>query len=111
MKYPYRVIKNNILYRAGEDVPEDNEVKKEEPETVSTDDAINAEIEKKSAEVLADFDAEVEAEKAEHNYTRTEINRMNTASLHELAKTLEIEGEADKSGAQLKADIIEKLGL
>lgn len=109
MKYPYRVIKNNILYRAGEEVPEDNEVTTAKPEVAPVAPE-NAET-TQQADEDAENNASDEPEEGKHEYTRTEINRMNTASLHELAKTFNIEGEADKSGAQLKADIIEKLGL
>lgn len=44
-------------------------------------------------------------------YTKTEINRMSTAELKELAKEKGIENAEDITGGELKQILIEKLGL
>ena len=50
-------------------------------------------------------------ETAEVTYTKTEINRMSTAELKELATSKGIEGAKDMTGADLKKVLIEKFGL
>ena len=112
MKFPYRVQINRDIYPANTEIPDEllggtsKDAKTtetvDEPKDVDKVDDVKAEMPESNAE---------ESDKEEHNYTRTEVNRMTTASLHELAKELGIEGEADKSGAQLKVDIINQLGL
>ena len=104
MKFPYKVYKDGILYLAGQDVPEDNKVVEEKE--VEVEPEVQEEVEEQAEE--AEQNEEV---KEEHTRTRTDVNRMNTVSLHELAKEVGIEDEENKSGAQLKAEIIEKLGL
>lgn len=56
---------------------------------------------------------EVEENSAENQkkYTKTEINRLSTADLRELAKKYGIEDVENTSGANLKKILIEKLGL
>lgn len=44
-------------------------------------------------------------------YTKTEINRMPTAELQSLAAQNGIKNAAEMSGVDLKAILIEKLGL
>ena len=44
-------------------------------------------------------------------YTKTEINRMPTAELQSLAAQKGIENATEMSGVDLKAILIEKLGL
>ena len=44
-------------------------------------------------------------------YTKTEINRMPTSELQSLAAQNGIENAAEMSGVDLKAILIEKLGL
>lgn len=44
-------------------------------------------------------------------YTKTEINRMPTAELQSLAEQNGIENATEMSGVDLKAILIEKLGL
>ncbi len=44
-------------------------------------------------------------------YTKTEINRMPTAELQNLAAQNGIENAAEMSGVDLKTILIEKLGL
>ena len=84
MEYPYIVNKNGVWYPAGEDVPEDIS-------HVTTDNL---------------------TEKLVHNgRTKTEINRMSTAELQELALENNIEGANEMTGAELKKVLIEKFGL
>ena len=54
------------------------------------------------------------AEKKEDNkrkYSKSEISRMKTDELKALAPTLGIEVTEESTGAKLKEEIIEKLGL
>ena len=84
MKYPYIVNKNGVWYPAGADVPEDTS-------TITTDNL---------------------TEKLVHNgHTKTEINRMSTAELQELALENDIDGADEMTGAELKKVLIEKFGL
>jgi transcription initiation factor TFIIIB Brf1 subunit/transcription initiation factor TFIIB len=45
------------------------------------------------------------------NHSKTEINRMTTAELHELAKSLNVANEAEMSGANLKEYFINTYNL
>ena len=84
MKYPYIVNKNGVWYPAGADVPEDTS-------PIATDNL---------------------TEKIVHNeHTKTEINRMSTAELQELALENDIDGAEQMTGAELKKILIEKFGL
>lgn len=89
-----------------------------EPDADGSDDGANVptpdndeENEDDESRLLKNEESENDEQKQEHNYTKTDVNRMLTTDLHTLAKELGIEGEADKSGAQLKVEIINKLGL
>ena len=56
----------------------------------------------------------VSFEKSEENnkqYTKTEINRMSTAELRNVAKDNKIDNANEFSGAELKKVLIEKFGL
>ena len=84
MKYPYIVNKNGVWYPSGADVPEDIS-------PITTDNL---------------------TEKLVRNeHTKTEINRMSTAELQELALENGIEGANEMTGAELKKVLIEKFGL
>ena len=84
MKYPYIVNKNGVWYPSGADVPEDTS-------PITTDNL---------------------TEKLVHNgHTKTEINRMSTAELQELARENGIDGADEMTGAELKKVLIEKFGL
>ena len=84
MIYPYIVNKNGVWYPAGTDVPEDIS-------PITTDNL---------------------TEKLVRNeHTKTEINRMSTAELQELALENNIEGANEMTGAELKKVLIEKFGL
>ena len=84
MIYPYIVNKNGVWYPAGADVPED----------------ISPITKDNSTEKLV-----------RNEHTKTEINRMSTAELQELALENDIEGANEMTGAELKKVLIEKFGL
>ena len=50
-------------------------------------------------------------EKAEVSYTKTDINRMSTSELRDLAKNNGVANAADITGAELKKILIEMLNL
>lgn len=50
-------------------------------------------------------------EKAEHNYTKTEISRMSTEELQALAAQVGIENAYETSGNKLKGILAEHFGL
>ena len=50
-------------------------------------------------------------ENEQNQYTKTEINRMSTAELQELALENSIDGADSMTGADLKKVLIEKFGL
>ena len=84
MKYPYIVNKNGVWYPSGADVPEDTS-------TITTDNL---------------------TEKLVNNgHTKTEINRMSTAELQELALENNVDCADEMTGAELKKVLIEKFGL
>ena len=84
MKYPYIVNKNGVWYPSGADVPEDIS-------PVTTDNL---------------------TEKLVHNgRTKTEINRMSTAELQELALENNVDCADEMTGTELKKVLIEKFGL
>ena len=97
-KYPYIVNKNGKWYPAGTEVPEGTKPVKNKKVTETAKD---------------DFSQYMNApvESAEATYTKTEINRMSTAELKELATSKGIEGAEDMTGADLKKVLIEKFGL
>ena len=54
---------------------------------------------------------EIKEESAEVKYTKTEINRMPTAELKEVAKLNGVEDADDMTGGELKKVLIDKFGL
>ena len=54
---------------------------------------------------------EIKEESAEVKYTKTEINRMSTAKLKEVAKLNGVEDADDMTGGELKKVLIDKFGL
>ena len=50
-------------------------------------------------------------EAKQNQHTKTEINRMSTAELQELALENDIDGAEQMTGAELKKVLIEKFGL
>lgn len=62
--------------------------------------------------VLADNPEDTESkEEKQKKYSRSEITRMSTADLKELAKSLGMEVTEESTGKALKEQILEKLGL
>ena len=55
--------------------------------------------------------AKPQAEAKQNQYTKTEINRMSTAELQELALENGVDGSDEMTGAELKKVLIEKFGL
>ena len=55
--------------------------------------------------------AKPQEEAKQNQYTKTEINRMSTAELQELALENNIDGAEQMTGAELKKVLIEKFGL
>ena len=53
----------------------------------------------------------IKTENGQNQYTKTEINRMSTAELQELALENGIDGADEMTGAELKKVLIEKFGL
>lgn len=87
MKFNHLVKYNGQYYPAGADVPVgDNSVK----------------------EVVEDAKPIVEKQT---DYTKTEINRLSTAELKQLAKKQQIDGAESMTGSDLKKVLIEKFGL
>ena len=84
MIYPYIVNKNGVWYPAGANVPED------------------------TSPIITDNLTE---KLVRNGHTKTEINRMSTAELQELALENGIEGAEQMTGAELKKVLIEKFGL
>ena len=55
--------------------------------------------------------AKPQEEVKQNQYTKTEINRMSTAELLELALENGVDGSDEMTGAELKKVLIEKFGL
>lgn len=55
--------------------------------------------------------SEIKEESTEVKYTKTEINRMSTAKLKEVAKLNGVEDADNMTGGELKKVLIEKFGL
>lgn len=94
MIYNHMVKVNGVYYTAGQDVPETN-IKTTVEETQPS---------------FSDSDIEFE-ERPEKKYTKTEINRMNTAELQQLAAEVGIENAYERSGNELKKVLAEHFGL
>ena len=106
MKFDHRVKFKGVLYEIGQDVP------MEEKKAVEKANTKPQEVAKE--EVADDFSQymnapEIEEESTEVKYTKTEINRMSTADLKELAKENDIDDGL--SGAEIKKALIEKFEL
>ena len=97
MKFNHRVKFNGILYEVGQDVPMEDK-KAENKANIKPQVALETKVE------------EVKEEIAEMpTYSKTEINRMSTADLKELAKEQGIDDEL--SEADIKKALIKKFGL
>lgn len=137
MKYPYMVVRNGVKYRAGEEVPDENapEIVKEETKQTAT--PVELSPEQKSAIVFEEFDAKVAEDneeskevpevpfadpvevaekykkdyKPQPKYNKNTINRMPVMELRAVAKEAGIKDVTNKTGAQLKRELIEIYGL
>lgn len=69
------------------------------------------ETENDSDVVKADNTEDTDTENTTKQYSKSDISRMSTADLKTLAPTLGIEVTEESTGAKLKEEIIEKLGL
>ena len=65
-----------------------------------------AEVEKSASSFSENTNLSVEK-----SYKKTEINRMSTAELQELALENNVDGADEMTGAELKKVLIEKFGL
>lgn len=93
MIYDHMVKVNGKYYKAGEDVPENSSKAVKETS-------------------LPYSDAEIELETKENKtYTKSEINRMSTSDLQNLAAAEGIEDAYEKSGNELKKILAEHFGL
>lgn len=118
MKYNHTVKYNGVWYKAGENVPNDvEEVSEAETEaeevaemqnidaTSPVDDVVNEEVVNLPTEEVD------EPTKANLTVTKTDVNRMLIADLKKFAKKNGIKNADAKSGAELKKELINKLGL
>ena len=103
MKFDHRVKFKGVLYEIGQDVPMEEKKAAEKANTKPQEVA--------KEEVADDFSQYMNApeETKEFAYTKTEINRMSTADLKELAKENGIEDGL--TGAEIKKALIEKFEL
>lgn len=97
MKYDHIVKKNGVYYPAGAEVPEDDY------ELPFKDEAEPAED--------IPFADEQETKDGQITHTRTSINRMSTAELQQLAANVGIDGAEEKSGSELKKELIAYFNL
>lgn len=72
-----------------------------------------AKLKEKEGETLpfSDSDTEFEERPEEQQYTKTDIQRMSKDDLVSLAIKMGIDGAEEMSGADLKRELIEELGL
>lgn len=92
MVYDHMVKVNGKYYQTGEDVPE--------IDAVGSDNSLP----------FSDDDITFET-KEDKRYTKTDINKMNTAELQNLASSEGIENAFETSGSRLKEILIEHYGL
>lgn len=93
MVYDHMVKVNGQYYQSGEDVPEIDDMAEGENSLPFSDDDITLETQE------------------DRQYTKTEINRMSTAELQNLAAAEGIENAFETSGNELKKILAEHFGL
>lgn len=93
MVYDHMVKVNGRYYQAGEDVPEIDNMARDESSLPYSDDDITFETQE------------------DKQYTKTDINRMSTAELQNLAAAEGIENAFETSGNELKKILAEHFGL
>ena len=90
---------NGVWYRAGEEIAP----------ALKNDFSIDGKaVGKVKEDVIEITDEEVIKE---NQFTKTEINRMSTAELKEVAKLNGVEDADDMTGGELKKVLIDKFGL
>lgn len=94
MVYDHMVKVDGKYYQSGEDVPEITDM-----------------AEDKSSLPFSDNDIELEEDSAGKKYTKSEINRMSTAELQNLAAAEGIENAFETSGSKLKDILTEHFAL
>ena len=90
MKFSHLVKYNGVYYPAGTDVP------------VGNNNTVVAETIEEIVEPIVE---------KQPQYTKTDINRMSTAELKEVATNNGIKNAEEMTGADLKKVLIEKFGL
>lgn len=106
MKYPYIVKKNGVWYPSGTEVPEGVDFVVDGEVIGKVDgDVISVTNEDVIKETLEEIRAEAKP------YTKTDINRMSTAELRQMALNTDVEGADTMTGAELKKYLIDVFGL
>lgn len=93
MVYDHMVKKNGVYYQAWQPIPEDNNVEEIESLPPYSDSEIAFETQE------------------EKRYTKTEINKMSTEELQNLAANIGIDGAFEMTGVDLKKKLISELNL
>lgn len=101
MRYDHMVKFDGRYYPAGEDVP-DNTTKK-----MAVDETLPPYSDK---DIVLETQPDTK-EKTEKQYTKSEINRLSTAELQELASSVGIDGADEMTGSTLKKLLIEHFEL
>lgn len=107
MKFDHLVKHNGIYYTAGTDVPIENESLKGASAISKVEDK-KVEPTVVKVEPVIEETVVVEDANTKKKYTKTDINRMSTKELRELAKTVGINGD-EFVGSELKEMLIKKL--
>lgn len=110
-KYPYIVNKNGVWYASGSEVPEDSKTgnNKKTEESNKNDFSIDGKAVGKVKEDVIEITNEEVIK--ENQFTKTEINRMSTAELKEVAKLNGVKDADDMTGGELKKVLIDKFEL
>lgn len=98
MKYPYIVIKDGVWYPSGAEVPEG-----------ANPDIGN--VSKNTIEVNQEDYVKETLKNIDKAYTKTEINRMSTSELQDLALNSGVADAKSMTGAELKKLLIDKFEL
>lgn len=109
---------HNHVYLVGDKFPHDNKIVSESRirDLLSKNNKIGKPVIKAEENDLKKMNHPEESMtftevREEEKYTKTEINRMSTAELKELAAENGIENSEEMTGSELKKILIEKFGL
>ena len=105
MVFKHLVKHNGKYYPAGTDVPVGGKPVEDKKSDFTVDRKV---VGKVKEDVIEITDEEVIKE---NQFTKTEINRMSTAELKEVAKLNGVEDADDMTGGELKKVLIDKFGL